>query len=108
MGNSARESMVEGSMMSAKTPFIGLCVTCNNADTCVYRKLRGCDAIYCEMFDGYAPPKRGSLTDRATRPIAAESTEVNGRKGLCINCAHADTCMLPKPAGGVWHCEEYE
>jgi len=29
-------------------------------------------------------------------------------KGLCMNCAHRDTCLLPRPESGVWHCEEYE
>ena len=28
-------------------------------------------------------------------------------KGLCINCENRETCILPKPAGGVWQCEEY-
>lgn len=29
-------------------------------------------------------------------------------KGLCVNCAYRETCLYPKPEGGVWHCEEYE
>jgi hypothetical protein len=29
-------------------------------------------------------------------------------KGLCMNCAYRETCLYPKPEGGVWHCEEYE
>ena len=29
-------------------------------------------------------------------------------KGLCVNCEHRETCTLPKPKSGVWHCEEYE
>jgi hypothetical protein len=28
-------------------------------------------------------------------------------KGLCVNCANRETCLLPKSEGGVWHCEEY-
>lgn len=28
-------------------------------------------------------------------------------KGLCINCANRETCLLPRAEGGVWHCEEY-
>jgi hypothetical protein len=28
-------------------------------------------------------------------------------KGLCANCVHRDSCLLPKSEGGVWHCEEY-
>jgi len=29
-------------------------------------------------------------------------------KGLCRNCKKHETCILPKPEGGVWHCKEYE
>jgi len=36
-----------------------------------------------------------------------ESAETHSFKGLCINCENRFTCILPKPAGGVWHCEEY-
>jgi hypothetical protein len=36
-------------------------------------------------------------------------TAENGRfKGLCVNCKYRETCLYPKPEGGVWHCEEYE
>ena len=28
-------------------------------------------------------------------------------KGLCVNCAHRNYCMFPRPESGVWHCEEY-
>jgi glutamate dehydrogenase (NAD(P)+) len=28
-------------------------------------------------------------------------------KGLCRHCALRETCDLPKPAGGVWRCENY-
>lgn len=27
--------------------------------------------------------------------------------GLCAHCAKRDVCVLPRPNGGVWHCEEY-
>lgn len=29
-------------------------------------------------------------------------------KGLCINCAHRETCTLPKSEEEKFHCEEYE
>jgi hypothetical protein len=28
-------------------------------------------------------------------------------KGLCVNCAYRETCLLPKSEGGVWHCGEF-
>jgi hypothetical protein len=95
--------------MSTAKLFVGLCATCNNATHCVYRKRRGIDAIYCEMFDGYALPSavrgKGVAPVIVTAPDMALSTEF---KGLCVNCAHRDDCKLPRPEGGVWHCEEYE
>lgn len=92
--------------MSAAKLFVGLCATCNNAESCVYRKRRGRDAIYCETFDGYAPPNgKGVAPVVMITPDTVESTEF---KGLCVNCAHRDDCRLPRSEGGVWHCEEYE
>ena len=28
-------------------------------------------------------------------------------KGLCRNCDKRENCDLPKPAEGVWDCDEY-
>ena len=97
---------MEDPAMSAAKLLVGLCVTCNNAENCVYRKRRGRDAIYCETFDGYALPNgKGVARIVVMMQDTVESTEF---KGLCVNCAHRDDCKLPRPAGGVWHCEEYE
>jgi hypothetical protein len=93
----------------ARTAF-GLCKTCNNAEVCVYRKRRGFDAVYCEMFDGLAPNGHERAAREAVVAVTGEG-EKTGRgaalKGLCVNCAHRDDCSLPRPEGGVWHCEEY-
>ncbi|MHC4942009.1 MAG: hypothetical protein ACYTG7_03225 [Planctomycetota bacterium] len=43
----------------------------------------------------------------SSKPKSAEK-EAEGFKGLCMNCAHREICLYPKPEGGVWHCEEYE
>jgi len=103
------ELAVEGHVMSAPEAFIGLCVTCNNSGTCVYRKRRGTDAIYCELYDGYAIPKNGHGM-KVTGAVMDGSLQagMTDAKGLCVNCAHRDSCQLAKPEGGVWHCEEYE
>ncbi len=99
----------EGLTMSAARLFVGLCVTCNNADHCVYRKRRGTDAIYCETFDGYAPANgHGGKTALAAVVMTPDTAESEEFKGLCVNCLHRDACKLPRPEGGVWHCEEYE
>ncbi len=95
--------------MSVPEALAGLCVTCNNSDTCVYRKRRGSDAICCELYDGYAIPQNGhgpKGTDTVTRGVS--DVVKADAKGLCVNCAHGDSCQLARPEGGVWHCEEYE
>lgn len=28
-------------------------------------------------------------------------------RGLCATCVHHATCDFPRPAGGIWRCEEY-
>ncbi len=28
--------------------------------------------------------------------------------GLCATCELRETCDRPKPAGGIWFCEEYQ
>ncbi|KPJ66922.1 hypothetical protein AMJ44_07635 [candidate division WOR-1 bacterium DG_54_3] len=38
----------------------------------------------------------------------AEEKDSGRYKGLCRNCEKRENCMLPKPEGGVWRCEEYE
>jgi hypothetical protein len=102
---------------SAPVDFIGLCSTCNNNDNnampnCGLRMRRGFDAIFCELFDTYSEKDPGSRKDRwdNSRPKTKKSgmTSSNNLKGLCINCEHRESCLLPKPDGGVWHCEEYE
>jgi len=36
-----------------------------------------------------------------------KESEAERFKGLCVNCDHRFECRLPRPEGGVWHCEEY-
>jgi len=104
-----QDSSVEGHVMSAPEAFIGLCATCNNSGTCVYRKRRGTDAIYCELHDGYTTPQNGRGL-KVTSAVIDVSHELGMSevKGLCVNCTHRDSCRLAKPESGVWHCEEYE
>lgn len=103
------ENTMGGFVMHMESTGAGLCVTCNNAGTCVHRKRRGADAIYCETFDDYVPRNGNGAKEAAhvvvMTKIAAASADT---KGLCLNCIHRDACKLSKPDTGVWHCEEYE
>jgi len=93
-----------------KADIVGLCATCNNSSFCVYRSRRGFDAVYCEMFDYYSPnghrDKNSDVIVTAQKVATKKKTPAK-LKGLCENCEHRETCVLPKPEGGVWHCEEY-
>ena len=86
--------------------YIGLCSTCINAQSCSYRKKRGFDAIFCEMY----VYDTGSTIESNTgehEDLPSPVLNPGEFKGLCINCANRETCKLVKPAEGVWHCEEY-
>ncbi len=106
----AQITSVEGHGMTAPEAFIGLCLTCNNSGTCVYRNRRGTDAIYCELYDGYAIPQNGHGSKMTGAAVVGGSLDAGATqtRGLCVNCEHRDSCQLAKPESGVWHCEEYE
>ena len=56
-----------------------------------------------ETSSNNIPPITGSQVrspDEGREPIES--------KGLCRNCKKHESCILPKPEGGVWRCEEYE
>jgi len=84
-----------------------LCTNCDNADACDGGTRPRRPIFFCESFEvfGAAPAAEMSRTD-PTPTKAAPS--VNGHVGLCMNCDNAKICVLPKPEGGVWHCEEYQ
>ncbi len=88
---------------------IGLCSTCNNSTTCVYRVKRGFDAMYCDMFDCHVK----SNGHEELEPVliyaetAAKYSNPAQHRGLCANCENRESCVLPQPDEGVWHCEEY-
>jgi len=103
-----QENTTGGFVMPVKSTGAGLCLTCNNADTCVHRKRRGADAIYCETFDDYVPRNGKGAGKAATVVMMTTAAAPVDVKGLCLNCVHRDACKLSKPETGVWHCEEYE
>jgi hypothetical protein len=88
----------------------GLCLTCNNRETCYYHATRG-PALFCELFDDFVPAADRGLMRAPARAVAEPPAPVEEETeclGLCINCEHRRTCTHPRPSGGVWHCEDYE
>ena len=95
-----------GGGSSAARPYRDLCSTCNHAGTCGHRSTPGRPIFFCELFEAFVPvsaaaPTTAAPKGRVSPPEAAEL------KGLCTNCENRKTCVIPKPEGGIWHCEEY-
>ena len=108
VASSLRAVAKEDQVMPNARVFVGLCATCNNAKFCVYRKRRGSDAIYCEMFDPFVSSNGdGVATAPQVEATTTTSKPAEEAKGLCANCIHRNVCKLPRPSSGVWHCEEY-
>lgn len=82
-----------------------LCSTCNHAPTCGNCGTPDKPVFYCEEIDIYVPvtPKKTSIS--ASAP--AETIDSDKYKGLCFDCEDRETCVFPKPEGGIWHCQEY-
>ena len=88
----------------------GLCRSCVKAAECTFPRSPGHIVRSCDEFEGadgprspYAPLADGSSIFAARGPAEAATAEL---KGLCVQCARRRTCAYPKPAGGVWHCDE--
>ncbi len=88
----------------------GLCRTCVKAPECTFPRDPNRPVHSCDEFEGVDAPR----SERASRTVVASvfpSDDAAERaptelKGLCVQCARRHTCSYPKPAGGVWHCEE--
>jgi hypothetical protein len=88
----------------------GLCRTCVKAPECTFPRDPRWPVRSCDEFEGMDAPR----TERAPRTVAASVFPSIGTpergvmelKGLCVQCSRRLTCAYPKPAGGVWHCDE--
>ena len=90
----------------------GLCCTCRNASNCMYLRSSSRPVLNCEEFEEFPaqPAKKPTEVTMSMQSDNPGNTPPEKSKyfGLCANCKHRKTCTFPKPAGGVWHCEEYE
>lgn len=110
-GRTAQQSTEQRSRPQAKANQ-SLCSTCIHAPTCSYHQRSEGPVFFCEEFEvetgGLVTPE--TVDDRqSAQPLAGQRAQkaVPEYLGLCSNCAHRGACRLPKPEGGVWHCEEY-
>jgi hypothetical protein len=97
--------------LDERTRLKGLCVSCCKASHCTFLKDFEKPILQCDEFEGY-PCKpnqnfgvKSMVREELTEQQAAHQAEMIG---LCVNCRHRETCTFPRPAGGVWRCDEYE
>ncbi len=88
------------------TELRGLCGTCTLSTTCTFPRNAEKPVMHCDEFEGFEYTKTQTVT-KTTGTSAAVEDKVE-LKGLCKNCENRPTCSYPKPASGVWRCEEYE
>ena len=97
--------------MSDNTLYRGLCSTCRHAPNCTYRGDVQRPAFYCEEFEiNIAPARKTSKggASHSTTPSIAVDEDSSELIGLCSDCESRQSCVFPKPEGGIWHCEEYK
>jgi hypothetical protein len=104
-----RENYMREVSLSCRKKPDGLCLTCNNYLNCTFTRDPKRPVLFCEEFDDFTAPivnvtRLSAFSDN--RPDDGEK-DTDKYKGLCVNCENRTTCNLPKPASGVWHCEEY-
>ncbi len=89
---------------SAARRYRDLCSTCKHTEACGGRSTLEHPIFFCELFEVFAPPP--TLTP--VGPLESQSRQDTSEyRGLCMNCANRNTCAIPKPEGGIWHCQEY-
>ena len=95
--------------------YLGICSTCNYAPDCAHRLRNPTLAIWeCENYDDYVRVSGAEVNvgvsevAPAPRKLRRSEFDTVEYRGLCKNCEKRGECTFPRPAGGVWHCEEYE
>ena len=91
----------------------GLCSSCNHAPTCTYIRDDSQLVLQCEEFENHEESPIRTADEASSSKINVSASfsaeEDSGEvKGLCVDCKSRETCIYPKPEGGVWHCEEYQ
>ncbi len=100
-------------MKNLKLRMTGLCTSCTNWENCTLLVNHTNPIHQCEEFE---------LSRETTQPDISQIFSANSKskdshnqfdqgkilKGLCINCALREMCILTDKETGVWHCEEYK
>jgi hypothetical protein len=85
-----------------------LCSNCRHQGDCAFLQKACAPILECELYECGLSEKPRLMVVKKTCSHAEEQLDSgDALLGLCINCENLKGCNLPKPAGGVWMCEEY-
>jgi hypothetical protein len=84
-----------------------LCVNCRHLGDCTFLS-KACSPVQnCELYEcGLSEKPRLVVVKKTCAAVEAPVNE-DDLMGLCLTCENLQSCNLPKPASGVWMCEEY-
>jgi hypothetical protein len=84
-----------------------LCVNCRHLGDCTFLS-KACSPVQnCELYEcGLSEKPRLVVVKKTWASVEAPENEAD-LLGLCTTCDNLKSCNLPKPASGVWMCEEY-
>lgn len=84
-----------------------LCANCRHLGDCAFLS-KACRPVQnCELYEcGPSEKPRLVVVKKTGASVEAPENE-GGLLGLCVTCENLNSCRLPKPASGVWMCEEY-
>ena len=86
-----------------------MCEGCSKYDLCTIR-ISGKDLEFCEDYEAknYFNSRSVPISNSNTSESLINNIIINQPKGICKNCANLESCLYPRPEGGIWRCEEYE
>jgi len=93
--------------MYSRSEARGVCAVCEHELDCIYRTNSNGMALECAEFQMPLPRPADPPVSFSPRTPSNNGRGSTGFLGLCSNCDHRETCIYPKPEGGVWRCEEY-
>ncbi|MBZ5623867.1 MAG: hypothetical protein LAQ69_34965 [Acidobacteriia bacterium] len=88
----------------------GVCLACKHDPECIYEADSDHVILQCEQFElGFLESLARKMSVGGVSFATSPNRGADSRKypGLCSNCENRETCIYPKPEGGVWRCEEY-
>jgi hypothetical protein len=84
-----------------------LCANCRHLGDCTFLSMASSPIQNCELYEcGLSEKPRLVVVKKACARVEEPESE-DTLLGLCTTCENLKTCNLPKPASGVWMCEEY-